>query len=189
MSLFSIIFVYEEFIMSCNLGNWDKKCEDIVNNQIQLEYWASYQYHLLWSYFDRSDIGLHNIAEFFKHSSEEEREHAHKLMEYQNLRGGNVKLNGINSIDLGFIKSKKTDVIDAFKKALEMEQVVYKSLLNVHKIGEECNDPQFTDFIEGQYLEEQVSAANEIAKYISQLERIGDDQHGIWQFNINFNKK
>ena len=42
-----------------------------------------------------------------------------------------------------------------------MEQVVYKSLLNVHKIGEENNDPQFTDFIEGEFLEEQINAINE----------------------------
>lgn len=43
---------------NCRFDNWNVKCEDIVNKQIQLEYWASYQYHLMWSYFDRSTIGL-----------------------------------------------------------------------------------------------------------------------------------
>ena len=76
-----------------------------VNEQINVEYWASYQYHLMWSYFDRSDVGLKNIAEFFKKSSEEEREHAHKLMEYQNLRGGTVVLKTIPDVSLDYIKS------------------------------------------------------------------------------------
>ena len=88
---------------SCHLNNWSKECENIVNEQIQIEYWASYQYHIMWSYFDRSSVGLSNIAEFFKKSAEEEREHAHKLMEYQNIRGGIVKLEGIESVSLDYL--------------------------------------------------------------------------------------
>ena len=87
----------------------------------------------MWSYFDRSDIALKNIANFFKKSSEEEREHAHKLMEYQNLRGGSVKLSGISKVNLSYLTDKTDiDVLASFSKALEMEQYVYKSLLNVH---------------------------------------------------------
>ena len=171
---------------SCRHNNWNTKCEDAINKQIQVEYWASYQYHLMWSYFDRSNVALNNIAEFFKKSAEEEREHAHKLMEYQNLRGGVVKLDGILKVDLSYLDNKSdNDVLASFTKALEMEQHVYKSLLEVHKIADECNDPQFTDFIEGTYLEEQVSALNEVAKYVTQLKLIGNDNHGIWHFDKN----
>ena len=169
---------------SCRLNNWNQKCEDIVNVQINIEYWASYQYHLMWSYFDRSNVGLKNIAEFFKKASLEEREHAHKLMEYQNLRGGTVELDKIENVNLDYLKlEKKNDVLASFEQALKMEQIVYESLLNVHKIAEEANDPQFTDFIESVYLEEQVEALNEMAKYVSQLQRIGEDGHGIWNFD------
>ena len=170
----------------CRFNNWDKQCEHIVNTQIQIEYFASYQYHLLWSFFSRSDIALENIAEFFKKSAEEEREHAHKLMEYQNLRGGHVELTGISPVDLNFLKDTDNYLLASFEKALEMEQSVYKSLLEVHKVGEECNDPQFTDFIEGEYLEEQVNALNEVSKYVTQLRLIGNNKHGIWHFDQNF---
>jgi len=37
-------------MVNCNMNNWHKKCQDIVNEQIQIEYWASYQYHLIWSH-------------------------------------------------------------------------------------------------------------------------------------------
>ena len=172
---------------NCNLGNWSRECEDLLNKQINIEYWASYQYHLIWSYFDRSDVALKNIAEFFKKSSIEEREHAHKFMEYQNKRGGVVKLTGILEGSLGYILDEPSNFVDnvkkSFKKALDMEQVVYKNLLELHKIGDKCKDPQFTDFIEGEYLEEQVDAINELSKMITQLEMVGVSSHGIWHFD------
>jgi len=173
--------------MNCNLDNWSKECEQILNVQINLEYWASLQYHFMASYFDKSEIGLNNISEFFKKASLEEREHADKLMSYQNKRGGNVLLNGVSNLSLKFLnvskKKKHTDVLNAFKHALDMEQKVYRSLLQVHKVGSECDDAQFCDFIEGEYLEEQVESINELSKYISQLELIGDNGHGVWNFS------
>ena len=175
---------------SCDLGNWNDACENQVNEQINMEYWASYQYHLMWSYFDRSDVALNNIANFFKKSSEEEREHAHKLMEYQNLRGGKVVLKTIPDVSLDFMSkntgSLSNDLLLSFEKALEMEQIVYKSLLKLHEVADANNDPQFTDFIEGTYLEEQVEALNQVAKYVSQLKRIGNDGHGLWNFDQEF---
>jgi len=174
--------------MNCNLGNWSSFCEKIVNDQINLEFWASYQYHLMWSYFDRSQVGLKKIAEFFKKSSDEEREHAHKLMEYQNMRGGKVVLEDIKNISLDYlyVENAGNDVISSFKKALDMEQTVYAHLLQVHTVAEERNDPQFADFIESEYLGEQVEALNEISKHISQLKRIGEDGHGVWNFAQEF---
>ena len=173
----------------CRFNNWDKKCEEIVNKQIQIEYFASYQYHLMWSYFNRSDVALENIAKFYKKSAEEELEHAHNLMKYQNLRGGNVELRGIQSANIDFLFESDNPVLSCFKETLSMEQNVYENLLKVHKVGDECSDPQFTDFIEGEYLEEQVNALNEISKYVTELEMIGDDKHGIWHFDKNFFNK
>jgi len=167
---------------------WSTECENAVNEQILLEYWASLQYHALFSYFDKDSIGLNHIAQFFNKSSLEEREHAHKLITYQNKRGGDVILSNIMNIDNNnwYHNKEKSDVLCAFEKALEMEQIVYKSLLNLHKIGTETNDPQFTDFLEGEYLEEQIDAINELSKYIAQLRRIGSDGHGLWNFNKQF---
>ena len=64
-----------------------------------------------------------------------------------------------------------------------MEQIIYLNLLSLHKIGENENDPHFTDFIEGEFLDEQITAINELSKYIAQLRKIGDNGHGIWDFD------
>ena len=46
-------------------------------------------------YFDRDDIALPGFAKYFAKASEEEREHAEKLMKYQNKRGGRIVLQDI----------------------------------------------------------------------------------------------
>ncbi|KAG9146259.1 hypothetical protein Leryth_007954 [Lithospermum erythrorhizon] len=69
--------------------------ESAINEQINVEYNVSYVYHAMYAYFDRDNVALKGLAKFFKESSDEEREHAQKLMEYQNKRGGKVKLQSI----------------------------------------------------------------------------------------------
>jgi ferritin heavy chain len=165
--------------MKCR-QNWSTKCEDALNQQIKVEYQASYHYHLLASYFYRDDIGLNKLGNYFNEASLEEREHADKLMRYQTKRGGIVKLNAIPVPSLEL--QKKTHVRDAFELALTLEKSVNEQLLKLHGIASEENDPQFSDYLEGDFLEEQVDAISDLSKKISQLELIGEDGHGIWEF-------
>lgn len=46
-------------------------------------------------YFDRDDVALPGFSHFFKENSHEEREHAEKLMSFQNKRGGKIFLQDI----------------------------------------------------------------------------------------------
>ena len=46
-------------------------------------------------YFSRDDVALPGFAHFFKENSHEEREHAEKLMAFQNNRGGTIFLQDI----------------------------------------------------------------------------------------------
>jgi len=103
-----------------------------------------------------------------------------------NLRGSEVVLTGISGVNLDFLNNSSNKILASFEEALKMEQKVYQSLLEVHKIAEEYKEPQFTDFIESEYLEEQVEAINQIAKYVTQLEYIGNNSHDIWHFDQVF---
>jgi len=47
-------------------------------------------------YFDRADVALRGFHRFFSDSSKEEREHAEKMMKYQNDRGGSIVLKPID---------------------------------------------------------------------------------------------
>lgn len=169
-------------------NNWSAECEDILNKQINVEIYASLQYQSISAYFKRDYVGLTEIAKFFDKASLEEREHAQIMIEYQNKRGGKVIFTEKKDFhfDYDFKEGDSKEVLTAFKKALEMEQGVYQHLLLVHKLADD--DPQFADFIEGTFLEEQIDALYELGVYISQLTRIGSDGHGIWEFNNNLNK-
>merc|ERR1712007_308732 len=68
--------------------NYHEDCEALINKQINMEFYASYVYLSMSSWFNRDDQALHGFAGHFKTESGEERAHGMKLMEYQTKRGG-----------------------------------------------------------------------------------------------------
>ncbi|KAG8484076.1 hypothetical protein CXB51_023041 [Gossypium anomalum] len=157
-------------------------CEAAINEQINVEYNVSYVYHSLYAYFDRDNVALKGFAKFFKESSEEEREHAEKLMEYQNKRGGRVKLHSILMPPSEFDHAEKGDALYAMELALSLEKLTNKKLLCLHDVAVQNNDAQMADFIESEFLAEQVEAIKKISDYVSQLRRVGKG-HGVWHFD------
>uniref|UniRef100_A0A8W8JW36 Ferritin n=1 Tax=Magallana gigas TaxID=29159 RepID=A0A8W8JW36_MAGGI len=65
--------------------NYHQESEAGINRQINMELYACYTYQSMAYYFDRDDVALPGFSKFFKNSSDEEREHAEKLMKYQSL--------------------------------------------------------------------------------------------------------
>ncbi|KAL8517197.1 hypothetical protein ACS0TY_015428 [Phlomoides rotata] len=161
---------------------YSKECESAVNEQINVEYCVSYVYHALYAYFDRDNVGLKGLAKFFKESSLEEREHAEKLMEYQNKRGGKVKLHALQMPPTEFDHAEKGDALHAMELVLSLEKLTNEKLLKLHSVADSNNDPQLADFVESEYLEEQVEAIKKVSEYVAQLRRVGKG-HGVWHFD------
>lgn len=67
--------------------NFHEETEAALNAQINMELTASYVYQALAYHYDRDDVALPGFSSFFKHNSDEEREHAEKFMKYLNKRG------------------------------------------------------------------------------------------------------
>ncbi|XP_007026593.2 PREDICTED: ferritin-3, chloroplastic [Theobroma cacao] len=158
------------------------ECEAAINEQINVEYNVSYVYHSLYAYFDRDNIALKGLAKFFKESSEEEREHAEKLMEYQNIRGGRVKLHSILMPPSEFEHAEKGDALYAMELALSLEKLTNEKLLSLHNVAERNHDAQMSEFIEREFLSEQVEAIKKISEYVAQLRMVGKG-HGVWHFD------
>ncbi|WKX88037.1 hypothetical protein Q1695_008001 [Nippostrongylus brasiliensis] len=149
--------------------NYSKEVEAGVNKQINIELYASYVYLSMSMHFERDDVALKNIAKWFRKQSDEEREHAIKLMHYQNLRGGRVVMQPVNKPE----KDEWGSALEAFQAALALEKFNNQSLLDLHAMASAANDAQMTDFLEGKYLEEQVESISEIAKMVTNLKRLG----------------
>jgi len=164
--------------MSLARQNYHEDSEAGVNKQINMELYACYVYQAMSFHFDRDDVALANFAAYFKKASDEEREHAERLMKFQNQRGGRIVLKDIKAPE----KNEWSSGLDAMKDALELEKRVNQSLLDLHKIADGHGDAQMCDFLETHYLTEQVEASNELAKHIANLKRVGPNI-GEYQFD------
>nr|ACL14179.2 ferritin [Eisenia andrei] len=149
--------------------NFHVENEAGLNKQINLELHASYTYQSMAFHFERDDVALPGFAKFFKKSSDEEREHAEKMMKYQNKRGGRIVLQDIAKP----IRDSWGTGLEAMQTALELEKNVNQSLLDLHKVAAAHNDAQMTDFLEEHFLEEQVESIKQLGGYVTTLKRVG----------------
>ena len=66
--------------------------------------------------------------------------------------------------------------------ALSLEKLTNEKLLSLHSVADRNNDPQMADFIENEFLTEQVEAIKKISEYVAQLRMVGKG-HGVWHFD------
>ena len=163
--------------MSAIRQNFHEESEAAINKQINMELYASYVYMSMAYHFDRDDVALEGFHSYFKKQSDEEREHAEKLMKYQNSRGGRIVLQDIKAPQVEWSSHVK-----ALEDALALERKVNESLLKLHGIAGSHNDAHLCDFLEENYLNEQVESINEISKLLTNARRCGDGL-GIYQFD------
>ena len=69
------------------------------------------------------------------------------------MRGGRVVFQNITKANTDDWHS----ALSAVEASLELEKSVHDSLLALHKNADEQGDAQLTDFLEGEYLKEQVN--------------------------------
>lgn len=183
-----LVQVSSSYTESMARQRFASSCEAAINDQINVEYNVSYVYHALFSYFDRDNVGLPGFAKFFKDSSDEERGHAEKLMKYQNKRGGRVKLQSIVMPVMEFDHPDKGDALYAMELALALEKLTNEKLLSLHQVAVDSNDPQMCDFIEGEFLTEQVEAIKKVSEFVAQLRRVGKG-HGVYHFDLQLQEE
>merc|ERR1712107_917683 len=101
---------------------------------------------------------------------ERERAHGMKLMEYQTKRGGRVVFQDIakpTTMDWG-------SPMEVMEAALELEKTVNQSLLDIHKVAGDKGDGHLCDFLESEYLSEQVEGIKAVGDLITKMKRAGD---------------
>merc|ERR1712168_332314 len=150
--------------------NYHEDCEALINKQINMEFYASYVYLSMSSWFNRDDQALHGFAGHFKTESGEERAHGMKLMEYQTKRGGRVVFQDIAKPSI----MEWGTPVEAMEAALELEKTVNQSLLDLHKVSDSKGDAHLCDFIEAEFLGEQVEGIKGLGDMITKIKRAGE---------------
>lgn len=162
---------------------FDDACEQGIKAQITKEFYAMHSYQAMAAHFERDDVALPNIAKFFRDSASEEKEHAEKLIDYLNKRGGRNVFEAIPAPKVQVFES----ALHAFETALALEKEVNEALLQLHGVSDSKNDYQMSDFLEGEYLKEQVDGIKQLADYCTQLRMLKSSGGlGEYQFEKTF---
>nr|ACA51065.1 hypothetical protein [Plecturocebus moloch] len=153
--------------------NYQQHSEAAINPQISLKLGAC-----VYLSFDRDDVGLKNFAKYFLHQSHGEREHAETLRKLQSRRGGRIFLQDLKKPDRDEWESR----LSVMECALHLERNVNQSLLELHKLATDKNDPHLCDFTETRYLNEQVKFIKELSDRVTNLHKMGAPQSGLAEY-------
>jgi ferritin heavy chain len=147
--------------------------------QVNKEQTASLAYKAISVHFDQDGVALHGFYKFFAEASKEETEHADKIIEYINRRGGKVGIQSVTLPTLDF-----STPVKAFETAIALEKDVLDSLLALHATADAANDPGATDFLED-FIQEQHEGIKKLSDLLTNLNRAGADGLGLYLFDRN----
>ncbi|XP_053101848.1 ferritin heavy chain A-like [Hemicordylus capensis] len=147
--------------------------EVAVTQMVNLELHASYVYLSMSYQFDRDDVALKPMAKFL----------GEQFLQYQAKRRGHVVLQDIQ----WYIHSGKPEQdkwgsgLDALEKSLQLEKKVNLAQLDLHKLAKK-GDPHLCDFLESEYLEEQVKAIKRLGDHLTNLRCLGLPQSSMGEY-------
>jgi ferritin len=149
-----------------------KKMETALNQQIEVEAFASFLYLSMGSWCDQQSLG--GCAEFFYRQSEEEREHMLKIFYYVN------EVEGIAVTPA--VKKPQTSwdsVRQLFEEAYAHEQKVTASIHSLVKLGYEEQDHASVNFLQW-YVDEQREEEILMRSIIERIHLIGDGPQSLY---------
>lgn len=158
-----------------------KKVEEILNSQINKEFYSAYLYLAMSAYFD--EMGLHGFANWTKVQAREEVDHGMIIFDYIVERDGVVTLEQINSPDRTF-----ETPLQIFEKILEHEVFVTESINCVASMSEDECDLATRHFINW-YISEQVEEEANARDIINKLKMFGDDKSTLYHFDQDLLKR
>lgn len=169
LAILAVFFIAIASLSEASRAKQNYNSVDRVNDQIRTELNAAQTYLSLSSYFAHDTVALNGFSKMFEHSWKEEIEHAQKFISYQIKRGGKVVTPVVEAPknDSKWHEMSACQILDI---VLGLEMQVHQHLLDLHKYADEQNDPHLQDFIESEYLTEQVDANKEIADLLRRLE-------------------
>nr|XP_034995397.1 ferritin light chain, oocyte isoform-like [Zootoca vivipara] len=156
--------------------NYDAKSEAGVNRLVNQFLRTSYNYLSLGFYFIRDDVALSKFSSFFRHLSEEKHKQAEKLLTFQNRRGGRVVLQDVKKPE----RDEWTNGAAAMDAALQLEKSVNQALL--HQVATSTTDPHLCDFLETQFLDEEVKLIKKLGDHVTNLKSVRASDEGLGEY-------
>ena len=159
----------------------DKKVHELLNQQINKEFYSAYLYLDFSNYFKAH--GLDGFANWYKIQAEEERDHAMLFYKYLQNEDQKVTLEAIAKPDKVFEKH-----IDVLKAGLEHEKYVTSLINDIYAAAYDVKDfraMQFLDWFVKEQGEEETNANDLITK----MELFGEDPRSLYLLNQELSQR
>ena len=153
----------------------DAKVHELLNQQINKEFYSAYLYLDFSNYFE--DVGLDGFANWYMIQAQEERDHAMLFYQYLQNENQKVTLEAIAKPDKKF-----TCHMDVLKAGLEHEEYVTSLINDIYAAAYEVKDfrtMQFLDWFVKEQGEEETNANDLITK----MELFGTDPKSLYMLN------
>ena len=138
----------------------DKKVSELLNDQINKEFYSAYLYLDMANFY--ASKGLDGFANWYEIQAKEEQDHAMLFYQYMHNNSEAVTLDAIAKPDKVY-----TELIDPLKAALEHEKYVTSLINAIYAAAQAANDfrtVQFLDWFVKEQGEEETNAADLIKK-------------------------
>ena len=152
-----------------------KKIEEVLNAQINAEFWSAYLYLSMSANF--AVKGNPGFANWFNIQFKEEQDHAQIFIKYLLSRVGKVALSPIEAV-----KTEWESPLDAYKDTLEHEKKVTSMINNLYALASAENDYATQSMLKW-FIDEQVEEEETAQGLIDSLTMIKDNGFGIYMLD------
>jgi len=158
-----------------------KKMQDALNEQINAELYSAYLYLAMAAEFESNN--LKGMASWMEVQAKEETEHAKRLYDFVNDRGGRVTLKAIDTPPAEW-KSPAA----AFKAAYEHEQKVTAMIHNLVDVARSEKD-KAAEVMLAWFVDEQVEEEAQTSEIAEKLGMIKESANGLFMLDNALGKR
>jgi ferritin len=158
-----------------------KTLQDALNTQIKHEFFSSYLYLAMSSYFESQS--LLGFAKWMRIQSEEEHGHAMRLFDFVHDRGGSVELQALEQP-----RGEFAAPLDAFQQALEHERFITAQIHQLYALAVREKDYPTQVHLQW-FIDEQVEEEKNASDIVDQLRIAGNDGAAILLLDHNLGQR
>lgn len=148
-----------------------KEIEKALNEHINAELWSAYLYLSASAYFESLSLG--GFARWMKLQADEEVEHAMRIFDFVNERGGRVKL-----MPLEEVPQEWDSPLEVFEEAYEHEQKITGLINDLVELADKENDHATYSMLQW-FVDEQVEEEDSVDEIVERLRLIGENSNGL----------
>lgn len=150
----------------------DKKVIELLNDQINKEFYSAYLYLDIANFF--SDMDLDGFANWYNIQAQEERDHAMLFLKYLQNNSIKVTLKAIDKPDKVFEKP-----IDPLLAGAEHERYVTDLIHNIYDAAYSVKDFRTMQFLDW-FVKEQGEEEENADKLVNKFRLFGDDPKSLY---------